>query len=121
MQNIDISYFNDIIFSAVLNNEQKEGKLTVMKKPPESYVDARRPPVDEAMRLEGGSFTEAAASLERKGYFEPPPGPWQVGVGDRGMGRNDYAVLDRFGDLIATVENQATAELIVSAVNAKRG
>ena len=34
-----------------------------MKKPPESYLNARRPPIREAMSLEGGTFNEAMESL----------------------------------------------------------
>jgi hypothetical protein len=72
------------------------------------------------MILEGGTIDEALASLERKGYFEPPPGPWKLGVQDRGMGRANFAVLDRFGDLVVEVKDRFTAELIISAVNIQR-
>ena len=53
-----------------------------------------------------------------KGYFTPPPRPWQLGALDRGMGRRDFVVLDRFGDLVVKVESCETDELIILAVNA---
>lgn len=87
---------------------------------PKSYVDARRPPLEEAMRLEGGTLEKAIASLEAKGYFTPPPGPWQLGGKDRGHGHMNYAILDRFGDLVMEAPNQATAELVIEAVNKHR-
>ena len=87
---------------------------------PESYLDARRPPLEEAMRLEGPDRTidQITESLTKKCYFTPHPRPWKVGVRDRGMGRADYAVLDRFGDLVAEMTRE-DAELTVSAVNAE--
>jgi len=91
-----------------------------MSKAPESYLDAKRPPLQEAMVLEGGTINEVIASLERKGYFEPPPGPWQLGIQDRGMGRSNFAVLDRFNDLVVEAKDRPTAELIISAVNTQR-
>ena len=90
------------------------------RKPPESYRDIKRPSLLEAMRLEGGIIVEAVVSLERKGYFEPPPGPWKLGVQDRGMGRANFAVLDRFDDLVVEAKDRPTAELIISAVNTQR-
>ncbi len=89
-----------------------------MSKAPKSYLDCKRPPVREAMLLEGDiSMSEAADSLERKGYFTPRPRPWHLGFRDRGLGHGDFAVLDRFGDLVCEVSNRADAELIISAVN----
>ncbi len=67
---------------------------------PDSYLNARRPPLQEALSLEGGTFIEAVESLKRKGYFTPPPRPWSLGVDDRGHGHMSYAVLDRFGDVV---------------------
>ncbi|MFA6536017.1 MAG: hypothetical protein WC250_00150 [Candidatus Paceibacterota bacterium] len=91
-----------------------------MKKPPKSYLNSRRPTFHEAAALEGGTFMEAMASLERKGYFEPAPGPWKLGIQDRGIGRNNFAILDRFGDLVVEAPSRATADLIIAAVNASR-
>jgi hypothetical protein len=92
-----------------------------MKKPPKSYLNCKRPPIEEALKLEGGTMGEAMASLERKGYFTPPPRPWTLGFKGRGLGRGDFAVLDRFNELIVETKDHATAELIVSAVNAASG
>lgn len=88
---------------------------------PKSYVNRRRPPLMEALRLEGGTLEKATKALVRKGYFTPPPRPWQLGTHDRGMGRLDWVVVDRFGDLVVKAENRETAELIISAVNAHVG
>jgi hypothetical protein len=88
-----------------------------MSNVPESYLDCKRPPLLEAIELEGGTPNEACASLEWKGYFTPPPRPWSLGFKDRGMGRGDYAVLDRFGYVVVEAPNQVTAELIINAVN----
>ncbi len=95
------------------------------KRAPKSYRNTRRLPLLEALALEGGSDEEAADSLERKGYFEPPPRPWKLGFDDRGQGRKSFAVLDRFGDLVVEVTSQstakgnmATAQLIMAMVNA---
>jgi hypothetical protein len=93
-----------------------------MEKAPESYLDCKRPPILEALRLEGDvTIEEAIRSLQRKGYYAPSPRPWQLGFRDRGMGRVNLVVLDRFGDLVAEVENQTDAGLIISAVNAVKG
>ena len=93
-----------------------------MDKPPESYLDCKRPPILEAIRLEGDmTMGEAMASLEKKGYYTARPRPWGLGFRDRGMGRGDFAVLDCFGDLVAEVQSQADAELIISAVNLVNG
>ena len=92
-----------------------------MEKAPESYLDCRRPPLQEALRLEGNmTVLEAVDSLERKGYFTPRPRPWKLGYRDRGLGRGDFAVLDCFGDVVVEVPTQPDAELIISAVNAYR-
>lgn len=89
-----------------------------MGKAPESYLEARRPPLQEALKLEGGTWAEAVESLQRKGYFAPRHRPWKIGYRDRGHGRVDYAVLDHFGDLVVEVpDGQETAELIIAAVN----
>lgn len=90
-----------------------------MAKAPKSYLDARRPPLDEALRLEGEglTITEASDSLEKKGYFTAKARPWKIGIAHRGLGRNSYAVLDRFGDLIAEMPDHETADLVVEAVN----
>lgn len=93
-----------------------------MDRAPDSYLDCRRPPIAEAMRLEGDMpIIEAIESLEKKGYFTPRPRPWKLGFRDRGLGRQDFAVLDHFGDLVVEVGRLADAELIVSAVNANKG
>ncbi|KKR10126.1 MAG: hypothetical protein UT37_C0005G0020 [Parcubacteria group bacterium GW2011_GWA2_39_18] len=92
-----------------------------MSRASKSYLNRRRPPIVEAMKLEGNvSMDEALKSLEQKGYFTPRPRPWRVGFRDRGLGRGDFAVLDRFGDLVAEISSKEDAELIVSAVNAKK-
>jgi hypothetical protein len=87
------------------------------KKAPKSYLDHRRPPLHEALALEGGLLTEARQSLVKKGYFTPPPRPWSLGFNDRGNGRGDFAVLDKFGDLVVETQNLETAELIIALVN----
>lgn len=88
-----------------------------MKKPPKSYRNAKRPPLIEALKMEGGTIEEATKSLEKKGYFEPPPRPWKLGADDRGMGRDNFAILDRFGDMVVEVKDRSIAELIIFAVN----
>ena len=86
---------------------------------PDSYLDARRPPLQEALAAEGDmTIMEAVDSLTRKGYFTPRPRPWQLGRSDRGHGHGNYAVLDRFGDVVVEVPNREDAELIIAAVNA---
>ena len=90
-----------------------------MPNAPESYLDERRPPLLDAIRAEGDvTIEEATASLERKGYFTARPRPWKLGFRDRGLGRGDFAVLDRFGDLVAEIPERADAELIIEAANA---
>lgn len=90
-----------------------------MPNAPESYLVQRRPPLLEAIRAEGNmTIEEATASLERKGYFTARPRPWKLGFRDRGLGRGGFAVLDRFGDLVAETPERADAELIIAAVNA---
>ena len=90
-----------------------------MNKAPKSYLNRRRPPIIEAIKMEGDmTMGEAVESLQKKGYYTPRPRPWKLGYRDRGLGRGDFAVLDRFGDLVAEVESQTDAELIISAVNA---
>ena len=84
---------------------------------PGSYTDSRRPSLLEALQLKGGTMEEAYASLEQKGYFTPPPRPWRLGFQDRGMGRRDYAVLDKFGDPVVQAPNRIVAEFIIKAVN----
>ena len=66
------------------------------------------------------TIEEATSSLERKGYFTAQPRPWKLGFHDRGLGRGDFAVLDRFGDLVAETPERANAELIIAAVNAHK-
>lgn len=90
-----------------------------MPNAPESYLDQQRPPLLEALHAEGDmTLEEATASLERKGYFTARPRPWRIGFRDQGLGRGDFAVLDRFGDLVAKTPERADAELIIAAVNA---
>ncbi len=89
-----------------------------MDKAPKSYLNCKRPPLQEAMLLEGDvTMAEAIESLKRKGYFTARPRPWKLGFRDRGLGRGDFAVLDRFGDVVVEIESQADAELIISSVN----
>lgn len=91
-----------------------------MGKAPDSYLDCRRPPILEALSLEGCATTEEAMeSLEKKGYFTPRPRPWKLGFRDHGLGRIDWSVLDRFGDLVSEIPNKADAELIIASVNAQ--
>jgi hypothetical protein len=104
-----------------------------MPKAPKSYLNRRRPPLQEALLAEQQAILarkgrtdsgvaalneEIRASLERKGYYTPRPRPWQLGFRHRGLGHGDWAVLDRFGDLVAETPNREDAELIVAAVNA---
>ncbi len=90
-----------------------------MAEAPESYRDRRRPPLLDAIRAEGDvTIDEAMATLERKGYFEPRSRPWSVGFHDRELGRGDYVILDRFGDVVTGPLERVDAELIVAAVNA---
>ncbi len=92
-----------------------------MKRAPESYLNRRRPPIVEAIDLEGNMpVSDALESLQRKGYYSPRPRPWKLGYKDRGLGRGDFAVLDRFGDLVAEVASKADAELIIFVVNNAR-
>ena len=89
------------------------------KKPPASYLNRRRPDILEAIKAEGDILlVEALEILKRKGYFTPPPRPWKVAFRDRGHGHGDFAVIDRFGDVVAEVARCEIAELIVNAVNA---
>lgn len=89
-----------------------------MPQAPESYLDCKRPPVEEALKLEGDvAIKDAFDSLEKKGYFTARPRPWKLGFRDRGLGRGDFAVLDKFGDVVVEAPNQSDAELIISAVN----
>ena len=86
---------------------------------PKSYLNKRRPSLLDAVRAEGKmTFEEATFSLERKGYFTAKPRPWALGFNDRGLGHGDFAVLDRFGDLVVETSNRADAELIIVAANA---
>ena len=90
-----------------------------MPSAPESYLNQRRPPLLEALQVEGNmTLEEATASLERKGYFTARPRPWKLGFRDRGLGHGDFAVLDRFDDLVTETPNREDAELIMVAVNA---
>ena len=85
---------------------------------PESYVDQQRPSLMDAIRAEGDvTIAEATASLERKGYFTARLRPWKLGFRFRGLGRGDFAALDRFGDLVTETSQRADAELIIVAVN----
>ena len=89
-----------------------------MPNTPESYVDRQRPTLMDAIRAEGDvTIAEATASLERKGYYTARPRPWMLGFRDRGLGHGDFAVLDRFGDLVAETSQRADAELIIAAAN----
>lgn len=102
--------------SAFVYNDQ--GRKT----PPPSYVDAKRPPLDEAMRLEEeGTFEEVSKALARRGYFTPPPRPWGLGRIDRGHGHGEWAVLDRFGGVVAAPLTKEAAEFIIAACNAFTG
>lgn len=101
-------------------------KKAPKKRAPRSYLNQRRPPLDEALQAEGratkGKTTleEALASLTLKGYFTPRPRPWQLGRSNRGHGRGDFAVLDSFGDLVTGPLEKEDAELIIAAVNAHK-
>ncbi len=68
------------------------------------------PPRDQTMAA-------AIESLKKKGYFTPRPRPWKLGLRDRGLGRGNFAILDKFDDLVAEVESRVDAELIISAAN----
>lgn len=83
---------------------------------PKSYLDCKRPPLLEALELEGGTIEEAIASLIQKGYYTAPPRPWTLGTKDRGLGRCSFAVLDKFGDVVVEASKE-TAEFIVKAAN----
>jgi hypothetical protein len=87
------------------------------KKAPKSYLDHPRPPLHEALALEGGLLTDAHQSLVKKGYFTPPPRPWSLGFHDRGHGTGDFAVLDKFGGLVVEAQSRETAELIINSVS----
>ena len=91
-----------------------------VRKAPKSYLNVRRPPLQEAMTLEGDvTIGEAAESLKKKGYFTARPGPWKLMFLDRGHGHGDCFIADRFGDPVTGVLDRADAEFIISAVNAK--
>jgi hypothetical protein len=88
---------------------------------PGSYLDCRRPPLLNAIAAERDvPVLEAIASQRKKGYFTPRPRPWKLGFRDRGHGHGDFAVLDRFGDLVAKTPYHEDAELIIEAVNASK-
>lgn len=91
-----------------------------MPKAPKSYVDQQRPPLRDAIMAEEGDVTikEALVSLKNKGYFTARPRPWKLGFHERGLGHGDFAVVDRFGDLVAEISQLADALLIIEAVNA---
>ena len=89
-----------------------------MAKPPRSYINAKRPPILEALILEGETPRDAMESLTRKGYFEPPPRPWSLGFKDRGQGHGDFAILDCFEDVVTEAKDRSTAEFIIAAANA---
>lgn len=90
-----------------------------MKKAPDSYHDSPRPDLPEALSLEGGTLEERIASLVEKGYFYPQPRPWSLGRSDRGLGRGDYAILDKFGKVVVEFgSNHETASAIIEAINA---
>jgi hypothetical protein len=88
-----------------------------MNEAPESYLDHKRPPLHEAIKLESGTLDEILETLEKKGYFTAPPRPWSLGFKERGLGRGDFAVLDKFGDLVAETQDRETSEFIIEAVN----
>lgn len=89
-----------------------------MSKAPESYLEVQRPPLKDAIQAEGNvTLDRALASLERKDYFTARPRPWNVGLRSQGLGRSTFAVLDRFGDVVAENLSKADAELIVESVN----
>ncbi len=88
-----------------------------MSMAPDSYLDCRRPPLMEAMELEGGTINEGIDSLTKKGYFTPRPRPWKLGYKNRGHGRGDWAVLDKFDDLVVEAQTREDAELIIASVN----
>lgn len=85
---------------------------------PESYHNEHRPPIEEALALEGkATVADAMRALEEKGYFTPKPRPWCLGFCECGRGHRSYAILDHFGDLVMEAPDKATAELIIAAVN----
>lgn len=105
------------------HQQRDENKMPWQKRAPEttapeSYLNERRPPFHEALATEGLPFNEAMESLKRKGYFTPKARPWQLGYQDRGLGSGDYAVLDRYGDVVAEKLSREDAEFIIAAANA---
>lgn len=89
------------------------------KKPkaPDSYLNAKRPPLLDAFGLEKGSFDQKLASLTSKGYYTARPRPWGLARSNRGHGRGDFAILDAFDDIVVEGVDQASAELIIAMVN----
>lgn len=86
-----------------------------------SYRNRRRPTLDQAILAEGNvTLVDASIALTRKQYFTPHPRPWQLGTHNQGHGRGNIAVLDRFGDLVATTPHFEDATLIIAAVNSYR-
>jgi len=86
--------------------------------PPESYVNHHRPLILEAISREGDmTMDEAIQSLVKKGYFTPRPRPWKIGFRNRGLGHGDYAIFDRFGDVVAENISREDAELVISVIN----
>jgi len=81
---------------------------------PESYLDERRPSLEDAIRLEGVPIEQAIVILSRKGYFTPPPRPWKVERVEVEKGTN-WVVVDRYGDPVVTASNRMTAVFIASA------
>ena len=96
--------------------------MKAYEKAPNTYRNRKKIPERKALELEAesgiSSFVGAVKSLERKGYFEPHARPWKLGFQDMGLGRENVAVLDRFGDLVVEVPLKSNAALIVAAVNA---
>lgn len=90
-----------------------------MKKAPDSYFDSPRPHLTDAIELEEGTLQERIDSLISKGYYSPQSRPWSLGISNRGLGRGDYAVLDKFGNVVGEFgDKRETAEAIIEAVNA---
>lgn len=108
-----------------MNSLKRKGiEMKKEKKAPKSYLNVKRPPIIEAIKLEFADGCEdidaAMSSLRAKGFFSPPPRPWTVGSSDRGHGRLDYAIFDKFGDVVAFLApdmDEETAKLIIDSVN----
>ncbi len=93
-------------------------KQNLQHSAPESHFDALQPIPAGALAIGDSLPVDQAVESVRGDSLAPKPRPWQLGYHDRGLGRGDYAVLDRFGEVVIEKLSRKDAELIIAAVNA---